>query len=88
MWTGGGLRRLPGRLFHMTTATQRAPRKRDTRKTDDGEKERVNIIVARSLWDRVRDEADADDRKISSYVSRVLIAHFESLDRNRKRRKR
>jgi hypothetical protein len=54
----------------------------------DASKERVNIIVERTLWNRVRAAAAEDDRKISSYVSRVLLAHFAAQDAAKPRRRR
>ena len=46
-------------------------------------KEKISITLDNDLLEKLREEAEADDRSLSQYINIVLKKHLESLDNQR-----
>jgi len=46
-------------------------------------KEKISITLDNDLLERLREEAEADDRSLSQYINIVLKKHLESLENRR-----
>ena len=46
-------------------------------------KEKISITLDNDLLEKLREEAEADDRSLSQYINIVLKKHLERLDNQR-----